>query len=1021
MKLITNHIMRGCLFVMLVLFTGALVAQTAVTGTITDAENGDPLIGASILVAGTSTGTVTDFDGNFSLNVPADAESLVVSYTGYTTKTVTFAGQTTIDIQLASGELLEEVVVVGYGTVTQKQVTSAVTTVEAKDFNAGNINDPTQLIQGKVAGLTISKPGGNVNGGTTIRLRGLSSFGGNSSPLIIIDGVVGANLNTVDPADIESINVLKDGSAAAIYGIQASAGVIIVTTKKGQSGKGQLSYRGYVSAESIAKQPEVAGRDEYLRLIGSAADINRAQNPGQDLPTGSDVRAQNDFGGETDWIDAVTTTGISNVHNLSYSGGAGGTTYRASVNYRDINGIGFQDDGFNQLNGRLSVTQKAINDRLTLSIDLTATDKNQEFFNSNVYKHATTFNPTAPIRVSDQGYNVPQAVIDNSNAIYGGFFEIDNFDYNNPYAVAATANSSRKQSDLLYSMRAGFDLTDDLNIQAAYSRNRSSGLSGTFASQTSRLTGGAAGSQERKGFASRNSNSDNNELFEITSTYDLDLGSNSLELLAGYSWQEYNFQGFGASGRGLPSDAFGFNNLGTLADIAGGQVGVSSYQQSYRVIGFFGRARLGIGSAYNITASVRRDGTSRNGPENKWDIFPAISASADLVDALDLSGPNTLKLRAGYGITGSLPNGNYGYLQTFGTQGQVPFNGGYVATLGPTSNENPNLKFEKKGEFNAGLDFAFLDYKLTGTLDFYTRTTRDLITNVQVPSPPFLFSNVEANLNNVDLINTGVELSLSYQIGDVNGEGFGWEPSLVFSTFSTKLEDNGETPDFNFGAGGVEIFQSSSPGSPGQNDDPVSQVRVGEDFGGLYTRQLDIAASQAAGQYVFIGDENEKVLVGNGLPDFSLGFANSFTYGNLDFNFFLRGDFGHSIANMPANFYGQHGNAVSRPIDNLIVNDRFLEGVISAPKFSDYFVEKASFLALDNAQVGYKFDLGEGTGFDNIRVYVAGQNLFYITDYSGVDPNIRFTDGGNALTPGIDRRSTFFRTRTFTAGVSVGF
>jgi TonB-dependent SusC/RagA subfamily outer membrane receptor len=279
MKLITNHIMRGCLFVMLVLFTGALVAQTAVTGTITDAENGDPLIGASILVAGTSTGTVTDFDGNFSLNVPADAESLVVSYTGYTTKTVTFAGQTTIDIQLASGELLEEVVVVGYGTVTQKQVTSAVTTVEAKDFNAGNINDPTQLIQGKVAGLTISKPGGNVNGGTTIRLRGLSSFGGNSSPLIIIDGVVGANLNTVDPADIESINVLKDGSAAAIYGIQASAGVIIVTTKKGQSGKGQLSYRGYVSAESIAKQPEVAGRDEYLRLIGSAADINRAQNP----------------------------------------------------------------------------------------------------------------------------------------------------------------------------------------------------------------------------------------------------------------------------------------------------------------------------------------------------------------------------------------------------------------------------------------------------------------------------------------------------------------------------------------------------------------------------------------------------------------------------------------------------------------------------------------------------------------------------------------------------------------------
>jgi len=1031
MKLFNNHFTRGCLFLMFALFTGALMAQSTVSGTITDADNGDPLIGASILVTGTSTGTVTDFDGNYTVNIPDGAESLTISYTGYSTQTIALTGQSTLNIQLASGELLDEVVVVGYGTVTQKQVTSAVTTIEAEDFNAGNINDPTQLIQGKVAGLTISKPGGNANGASTIRLRGLSSFGGNSSPLIIIDGVVGANLNTVDPADIESVNVLKDGSAAAIYGIQASAGVIIVTTKKGKAGKGELSYRGYVSAESIAAQPELANRSEYLRLIGSAADINRAQNPGADLPTSAQVQAQNDFGGETDWVDAVTRTGISNVHNLSYSGGVGGTTYRASVNYRDIQGIGFQDDGFNQLNGRLSVTQKAINDRLTLSIDVTATDKNSDFFNPNVFKFATTYNPTAPIRVSDPGYNVPQAVADNSNAIYGGFFEIDNFDYNNPFAIAATSNSKREETNTLYSMRAGFDVTDDFNIQASFSRNRSSGVSGSFASQTNRLIGGAAGAQERKGFASRFSNTDVNDLFEVTGTYNLDLGGNDLELLAGYSWQEYNFEGFSAGGRGLPSDAFGFNNLGTLADIAGGQLSVFSYQQAYRVIGFFGRARLSIGSAYNVTASLRRDGTSRNGPENKWDLFPAISASADLVDALDLAGPDQLKLRAGYGITGSLPNGNYGYLQTFGTQGQVPSDGGFIATLGPTSNANPNLKFEKKGEFNVGLDFAFMDYRLTGTLDFYTRNTRDLITNVQVPSPPFLFGTVEANLNNVELINTGVELSVGYLVGDSGGDGFSWEPRLNFSTFSTKLEDNGETPDFNFGADGVQIFQSSTPGSPGQNGDPVSQVVIGEDFGGLYTRQLDVAASQAAGQFVFIGDENDKVLVGNGLPDFSLGFANNFSYGNFDLSLFFRGDFGHSIANMPANFYGQHGNAISRPLDNLIVGERFLEGVISAPKFSDYFVEKASFLALDNLQLGYKFDLGENTGFDNIRVYVAGQNLFYITDYSGVDPNVRFIDdqngngfidnGENPLTPGIDRRSTFFRTRTLTAGVSVGF
>ncbi|MEM9929250.1 MAG: TonB-dependent receptor, partial [Bacteroidota bacterium] len=723
--------------------------------------------------------------------------------------------------------------------------------------------------------------------------------------------------------------------------------------------------------------------------------------------------------------------GISHVHNLSYSGGTGATTYRASVNYRDIQGIGFQSDGFQQLNGRLSVSQRALNDRLNLTIDVTATDRSSQLFDPNVFRYATTYNPTAPVRVTDPGFRVGQEVIDRGNELFGGFFELDNFDYFNPVALASTSRSERQETNLLYSFQAGYDLTDDLSIKASYSRNNQSGINGFFASQQNNFYGGANGSALRRGFASRFSNDNSNELFEITANYDVELGGNNLELLAGYSWQEYNFEGFSAGGRGLPSNAFGFDNLGNLTDIAGGQVQVSSFQQSYKVIGFFARARYAIGTAYNITASVRRDGTSRNGPNNKWDIFPSISASADLVDALALNGPDQLKLRVGYGITGSLPNGNYGYLQTFGVQGQVPSQGGFVPTIGPTSNPNENLRFEKKGEFNAGVDFAFMDYKLTGTLDFYTRNTRDLITNVQVPSPPFLFSTVEANLNNVELINTGVELSLGYQIGDVGGKGFGWEPRIIFSTFQTKLEDNGEAPDFNFGAGGVQIFESSTPGSPGQNGDPISQVAIGEEFGGIYTRQLDVEASLAANENVFIGDQNDKVLVGNGMPDFSLSMVNNFNWGNFDLSVFLRGDFGHSLANMPANFYGQFGNAISRPLDNLIVTDRFLEGIVTAPIFSDYFVEEASFIALDNLQLGYKFDLGEGSGFDNLRVYVAGQNLFYITNYSGVDPNVRFFDdqnsngvvdnGENPLTPGIDRRNTFFRTRTLTAGIAVGF
>ena len=1031
MKLITNHIMRGCLFAMLVLFTGVLMAQTSVSGTITDADNGDPLIGASILVTGTSTGTVTDFDGKYTVNVPANAESLTISYTGYATRIVPVAGQTVIDIQLSAGELLDEVVVVGYGTVTQKEVTSAVTTIDAEDFNVGDINDPTQLIQGKVAGLSISKAGGDVNGGTDIRLRGLSSFGGNSQPLIIIDGVTGADLRTVDPADIASINVLKDGSAAAIYGIQASAGVIIVTTKRGREGSGQIDYRGYVSAQSIADQPELADASEYLRIIGAAADLNRQIQGNTNLPTGAEVQAANNYGGNTDWVDEVTRTGISHVHNLSYSGGANGTTYRASVNYRDIQGIGYRNDGFNQLNGRLSVTQKGINDRLELNIDVTATDRNSEFFNGNIYKFATTYNPTAPVRVSDAGFNVPQGIADRSNAVYGGYFQVENFDYVNPVSIGDQFTNTQQRTDLLYSARAAFDVTDDFVLRATYSRTRQNTTGGTYATRSELSAGGAGGAAAFAGAGNRYANDNRNELFELTGTYNLDLGDNDLELLAGYSWQEYNFQNFGAGGRGIPTDALGFNSLQAFQNTADAPLSVNSGQFQNRIIGFFGRARLGIGSAYNITASIRRDGTSQNGPENRWDIFPAISASADLVDALSINGPDQLKFRIGYGITGTVPTGSYDYLNTFApAQGAFfPFGGGFQPTIGPTSNPNPNLRFEKKGEFNTGLDFAFLDYKLTGTLDFYIRNTGDLLFNAQVPTPPFLFGNVQGNLNNVDLVNTGIELSLGYS---VEGSNFTWNPNLVFSTYNTKLEQNDEVADFNFGDGGTFDVLSTVPGSPGQNGFPVTTIAIGEEFGGLYALRIDEAASNASGRFVFLDAEGnaiegrdptnaDRVLVGNGLPDFSLGFNNAFTIGdNIDLSFFFRGDFGHDLVNMPQNFYGQFGNAVARPIDNVITTN-LNENIISAPILNSTFVEDASFLALDNATLGYTIQLGGNSGFRNLRLYVAGQNLFYITGYSGVDPNVRYTDNGNALAPGIDRRTTFFRTRTVTFGASVGF
>ena len=682
------------------------------------------------------------------------------------------------------------------------------------------------------------------------------------------------------------------------------------------------------------------------------------------------------------------------------------------------------------------MTQRALNDRLSVSLDITSTDRRSDFFIQDAFRYAALYNPTAPTRV-DGDFQLADrfsVIQDRGLSNYGGYFEVINFDYFNPLAIAKLTRSERQQNNTIYSLRTSYDLTDNLTLNVNYSRNRENGISGYFASRESHFAGGASADVGTlKGVANRQTNDDRNNLFEVTGTYNLDLGGNKLELLAGYSWQEYDFQGFGGGGRGVASNAFGFDNLSGLSDLTEGDSQLFSYRNGYKVIGFFSRARLGIGSAYNVTASIRRDGTSKNGLVNQWDIFPALSASADLVDALDLTGPNQLKLRVGYGITGSLPRENYGYLPLFRNGPSAPFGvDGFISTIQPFTNPNPLLRFEKKGEFNAGLDFAFSDYKLTGTFDFYTRTTRDLLFRPNVASPPFQFPDVPGNLNNVDLVNTGVELSLAYQFG--NGDNFSYEPRLIFSTFSTKLKNNGENADFSFGDGGSLPIESSSPGAPGQNDDPITRVVIGENFGDLYARQLDLEASRAAGEYVFINqnndfnddgspriDEADKVIVGNALPDFSLSLSNTFRFGKVDASFFIRGVFGHDLANTPNDFLGQLGGAANRAIDNVILGDEFLDDIVSAQKFSDYFVEDASFVSLDNAQIGYTLDLGGNTGFKNVRFYLAGQNLATITGYSGVDPSVRWTDPSSPLVTGIDRRDTYFRTRTITAGVNVGF
>ena len=983
-----------------VLFSAAqLTAQRTISGVVTDSD-GEALIGANILEKGTTNGTITDIDGSYSLTA-SDGAVLIFSYTGFSDQEITLTGQSTLDVSLAEGSLLDEVVVTGYGTQKTKEVTSSISSVKAEDFNKGAIQDPISLIQGKVPGLNISAVGGDPNGGAEIRLRGVTSFGANASPLIVIDGVIGGTLDNVDPNDIESIDVLKDGSAAAIYGTRASSGVILITTKKGEAGSTKVEYNVYGTSETIAEEVPTLTASEFAA-----------------------IRPNSNRGSSTDWVDEVTRAGFTHVHNLSLSGGTGSTSYRASFNYRDVEGVGIVD-GFNQLNGRLNLSQKALNDKLKIDLSVSATQRDANFGFNEAFRYATLYNPTAPVR-----FNEGDELFDR----FEGFYQEINFDYFNPVAILEQNTNTGETNDLILSGKATYELIEGLSVSASVSQQKESGLFGQFFDKNSFFRG-----EGRNGLASRQTFDREQTLFESTINYDTEI-SNGIELsaLAGYSWQEITNQGFNATVGDFISDDISFNNLGFGLDVGNGQAQVGSFKNQNRVIGFFGRANLNFNDNFYVSGSIRRDGSTRFGTNNKWGVFGAISAGADLVNLLGITGPDQLKLRVGYGVTGADAPADLLSVFRFDNAGSFFFNGNFVSAVGPNQDPNPDLKWEVKKEVNFGLDFAFGDYKWIGTIDVYNRRTTDLILpNLPIPQPPSQSGRITANLEDVELNNSGVELSLSY---NHVSEGFSWTPTVNFATYSTSI-DQIEAEDAQFAffqSGGQRFDPSTSPGAPGLNDDPSIVVQANAPLGQFWGFRFEGIGDD--GQFIFedvngdgVLDAADEQVIGQGLPDFSLGFQNQFKFGQIDFSFFLRGDFGHELANMWRVFYEPVGNG-SREIENIVSTEFFDPNLTATPIFSSYYVEGASFLALDNATLGYTFDLGDGSAFDNIRVYINGRNLFYITSYSGADPSVRYQDfgatsngapinvsNGNPLAPGIDRRNNYFRTKSFTLGASFGF
>ncbi|MDL5514318.1 SusC/RagA family TonB-linked outer membrane protein [Arenibacter sp. M-2] len=946
--------------------------QRTIQGTVVNANDDIPLLGVSIIVKGTTIGAVTDFDGKYSIQAsPSDV--LQFSYVGFQNIDIPVLEQSTIDVSLEEDfTQLNEVTItsIGYGTVERREITSAVASVDSKEFNKGNISNPAQLLQGKVAGLSIAKPGGDPNAGYNIRLRGLSTFGANSQPLIVIDGVVGGALALIDPNDIKSIEVLKDASAAAIYGTRGASGVILVTTKKAVGvGAARIEYNTYLAMESVAKFVPNSTPEQFVEAGGV------------------------DNGYKTDWLDLLTQTGISNVHNLAISNGTANGNYRASINYRDVEGIAL-GTGFDQLNARFNFEQRAMNDKLILTLNGGVTKKNAQFKPYESLRFAIIADPTAPVYIGGDAAN--------------GYWEPSTPEYHNPLGIANEVTDEGTFKTMLGNIRAKYKLTDNFDFSAFYSLQYESDLRSQYFSSKTRFSAGSG----QKGRARKESEDRLNELFELTANYQKNFNGLKVSLLGGYSWQQFSFENFNAFNTNFITDELLYNALELGLGTATGSdafAGMNSQKEESRLISFFGRAMFNFEDKFFVSGSIRREGSSKFGINEQWGNFYSISGGMDFAEMFEIPF-SVLKLRAGYGITGNLPNENYESRTRLSRGSRSYFNNTrYLQGVNFASNPNPDLKWEEKAETNMGLDFGLFDSRLYGSIDFYSRNTTDVLQSVSVPVPPNFYPNTLLNIG--ELKSNGLEIALNGAV--IQKQDFSYNTGVTFSTFNTEL--------VSLDGDREQIFLGNL-GAPGLNNILVIRVKEGEKIGDIMAPTFEGLDDQ--GRRIItdrngdgtINQEDDAVVAGNGLPDFEIGWSNSFHYRNLDLNFTMRGAFGHSLVNINRAYY--ESPAASNNY-NPVRTKYYLPELTQPESWNSYYVEKADFLKLDNITLGYNFEVGKSSAIKSFRLYASGQNLFVISGYTGVDPEVHYSYG-SPLAPGVDDRNSYFRTKTISLGLNIG-
>ncbi|WP_281299325.1 SusC/RagA family TonB-linked outer membrane protein [Flavobacterium limnophilum] len=998
-------------FLLLAFFIGFSInswaQNTQVSGVVLD-EQGMPLPGANVLESGTKNGVETDFDGKFKIALSNKNAVLLVSFVGYVEQRVKVDGsKTNYTIKLASSATtLEQVVVVGYGKGSRKNLTTAVASVKADQLNNGVISDVGQLLQGKVAGLNVSTSGDPTKGSSVV-LRGASTLNSSQGPFYVVDGIPGVDISIIAPEDIVTIDVLKDAAATAIYGNRAANGVIMVTTKRGSKDKTQISYSNYFGFEEVSNTLDMMNSDQ-LRAFTVKNNLN--------------FTPENDKGADTDWQKEILRDGgaVSSSHNLSMSGGGEHGNYFASVTAINKEGV-LLSSKFSRVIAHLAIEQYAIDDKVKFGLNVT----NSNSVYNNVPQRNTALLqsvnhlPVSPVRNPDGSYF--------ENFIQTGYF--------NPVALINHGDDDTKTNNFVGSFTTEVKLPFGFSYNLNLSYQQLNSLHGEFYDSYYQKYNSANFYNNPdppqvhslmnfgvNGSALRNSYQNTNSIIESFLNWDQTFGEHKIKAVIGYSWQEDVLgDGFQATNTNFPVDDVSYNNLalGNYGSVSGYRVdfGDSKAYQKKRLISQFARVNYNYKDKYLLQGSIRRDGGSVFGTNNQWGYFPSVGGAWRIDKEGFMQNQKIftdLKFRASYGETGN-SSGFNAYTAQFisGSLGTFYYNGQQMGAYGPNQAANPDLNWEKTATTNLGVDFTVLKGVLSGSVDVYDKKTTDMIFNYAVNPVLVPVGNIVANGGSMS--NRGIEIALNAT--PVKTKNFSWSTNLNYShneNVITKLKN----PYFI----GGDSIRRVQPDGGGQTGSTLQIFKEGKPLGQFFT--LQYAGKNAAGVSQYVAKDGSLTTnpaigvdyhyAGSAQPKFMMGWDNNFTYKKFDLNIFFRGVFGNKIFNATRADLFRPSTAMS----NNILVDAANESPndLNAYKYSTRFIEDGSYIRLDNMTFGY--DFGKvGKYIKKIRIYETINNLFVITKYSGIDPEVE--QGGTA--PGVDSNNFYPKTRTFLFGLNVIF